>query len=176
MVETALGESGLEQVPVSAPMIQVPAVEPRREEPGPRPDRQARKLTSFARKRETESIASARGELFEVSEDDRPELNRKERKPADLKKSSFMDAKSMLIICLILIIVLMALFLFRDNRLSDVSDSKTGTNGKGNGVVTRSISELPPKKDVIVYRSVTQNYIEPDNHKSLAHPMIDFQN
>ena len=181
MVELAMGESGSEQseilvAAIQAPAIQAPAVALRYEQPEPVRTTSRRLTPIAARQRETEPMAFERNELFAASEGNEPGQTRQGRKPMDLKKTSFLDMKTLLIACLILIIALMALFLFRDARLSDITGSAIGLDRKNNGVVTKLISESPPEKDGVVFKTVTQYSMEPENYLFSTPLPIEFRN
>ena len=174
-VEQAVGESGSGQPEISEPAIQKPAVVLRQEQAEPA-GTASRRLTPIVRRPGTESIAFERNDLFSAPEVNEPDQPRKGRKPMDLKKTSFLDMKTLLIACLILIIVLMTLFLFRDVRLSDVSGSATGMDQNNNGGVTKLISESPPENDGVVFKTVTRYGMEPENYVLQIPLPIEVQN
>ena len=107
---------------------------------------------------ETVSRTVPQREVFTEPDSGGKAQNRKERKPKDLKKKSFLDTKNLLIICLLLIITLMVLFLFRDIRIDTMSTSGIDLNEKYTGIVTKPILRISSKnhKNILIYKVISR--------------------
>ncbi len=117
------------------------------------------------------TIRHAHGEdLFKKSDDSEKKTKRKKQKPKDIKKGTWIDGKTMMIACLLVIIILMFLFLFSGRRLPVVGWSGAESQ---NSVVMRSVPEpdadrrrANPAKNPVVTKPVVRK-----EHEVIMNPM-----
>lgn len=91
--------------------------------------------------------------LFEEEEVNMNHQNRKKQKPLDLKKTSLLDTKNLMIASLVLVIILLLLFLFRGSSVSGINTSDAAYVGK---VDSMAVKEKTPEREKMVSMAVKE--------------------
>ena len=81
----------------------------------------------------------SRGEdLFKAPENQQKRTKRKKQKPKDIRKGAWVDGKTLMIACLLMIIVLMLMFVFSGRGVSGIGQAGADPQ---NSVITRAVPE-----------------------------------
>jgi hypothetical protein len=117
-------------------------------------------------------------DLFTDSEQRNQSKERKRFSTMDLKKSAFIDGKTLTIACLILLIVLMMLFFVRDIRMNSMPAPENMLQNGTGSVITKPIQypKSEQKKEIVVKKYIFRP--EPDaavlpTHEWFVRPVVE---